>query len=214
MKTDALIEMLARGPVAADGRTVERRIAGAVACGLVVSFVAMWGLLGPRPDLGVSVGVPMFWLKLLLPVCLAVVLFQASARLARPAASARGPGIALVALLVALWAMAGVDLLMAAPDRRVALVEGVSAGACVVSIAALSLPLLVGLWVSMRSLAPTRPVLAGAAGGALAGSLAAAVYALHCREMALPFLGVWYVLGIAVPAVAGAALGRRFLRWT
>jgi hypothetical protein len=39
------------------------------------------------------------------------------------------------------------------------------------------------------------------------------VYALHCPEMAAPFLGIWYVLGMAIPAVLGAAVGSRMLRW-
>jgi hypothetical protein len=51
------------------------------------------------------------------------------------------------------------------------------------------------------------------AAGALAGAIAAAAYALHCNEMALPFLAIWYVLGIAVPTVLGALLAPRWLRW-
>jgi hypothetical protein len=102
----------------------------------------------------------------------------------------------------------------APPGRRLALVAGDSALACVASIAVLSLPLLIALFIALRGLAPTRPAAAGAAGGALAGGIAAAVYALHCTEMALPFLAVWYVLGIASPAIVGAALGPRWLRWT
>jgi hypothetical protein len=35
----------------------------------------------------------------------------------------------------------------------------------------------------------------------------------HCPEMAAPFLGIWYVAGMAIPALAGALLGPRLLRW-
>jgi len=65
----------------------------------------------------------------------------------------------------------------------------------------------------MRGLAPTRPAQAGGAAGLLAGAAGAAVYALHCPEMAAPFLGIWYVLGMAIPALLGAVLGPRLLRW-
>jgi hypothetical protein len=65
----------------------------------------------------------------------------------------------------------------------------------------------------MRSLAPIRMPLAGAAAGLLAGALGATVYTLHCPEMAAPFIGIWYVLGMLVPAAVGAALGRLVLRW-
>jgi len=39
------------------------------------------------------------------------------------------------------------------------------------------------------------------------------VYAFHCPELALPFLAIWYVAGMALPVVAGALLGPRVLRW-
>ena len=68
------------------------------------------------------------------------------------------------------------------------------------------------LW-AMKGLAPTRLALAGAGAGLLAGALGALVYALHCPELAASFLAVWYVLGIAIPALAGALLGPRVLRW-
>jgi len=65
----------------------------------------------------------------------------------------------------------------------------------------------------LRNLAPTRLPAAGAAAGALAGGIAAAAYALHCDEMALPFVALWYVLGMAIPAVLGAVLAPPWLRW-
>jgi hypothetical protein len=39
------------------------------------------------------------------------------------------------------------------------------------------------------------------------------VYALHCPEVEAPFLAVWYVGGMALPVLAGAALAHRLLRW-
>jgi len=47
----------------------------------------------------------------------------------------------------------------------------------------------------------------------LAGSIAALVYALHCPELAAPFIAVWYVLGILVPVAIGALIGPNVLRW-
>jgi hypothetical protein len=32
--------------------------------------------------------------------------------------------------------------------------------------------------------------------------------------MTLPFVAVWYVLGMAIPAALGALLGRRWLHWS
>jgi hypothetical protein len=77
----------------------------------------------------------------------------------------------------------------------------------------ISLPLFAATFWAMKGMAPTRPALAGAGAGLLAGALAVLVYALHCPESEAPFLAVWYCLGIAIPTVAGALLGPRVLRW-
>ena len=51
------------------------------------------------------------------------------------------------------------------------------------------------------------------AAGLLSGTTAALVYCLHCPEMAAPFIGFWYLLGMLIPALAGALLSHRLLRW-
>ena len=65
----------------------------------------------------------------------------------------------------------------------------------------------------MKGLAPTRLRWAGAAAGLLAGAGGALVYALHCPEMAAPFIGIWYLLGMLIPTTIGALVGPRVLRW-
>jgi hypothetical protein len=77
----------------------------------------------------------------------------------------------------------------------------------------LSAPVFAAAMWGMRSFAPTRPVLAGAAAGLFEGAAGALVYAFHCPELAAPFLGTWYVLGMLVPTALGAILGPRVLRW-
>jgi hypothetical protein len=54
---------------------------------------------------------------------------------------------------------------------------------------------------------------AGAAAGLLAGSAAATIYAFHCPESTPTFIAIWYTVGILLPALVGAALGRWLLRW-
>jgi len=54
---------------------------------------------------------------------------------------------------------------------------------------------------------------AGAMAGFASGALAAFVYSIHCPELGAPFLGIWYVAGIAIPAGVGALLGERLFRW-
>ena len=93
------------------------------------------------------------------------------------------------------------------------LLLGVSWTECPFNIVALSLPFFAAvLWV-MKSMAPTRLRLAGAAAGFAAGAMGALVYSLHCPELTAPFLGVWYALGMLIPAAGGALLGPLLLRW-
>jgi hypothetical protein len=73
-------------------------------------------------------------------------------------------------------------------------------------------PLAVFLAV-LRHGAPTRPVLAGATAGLLAGGLAATFYAAHCFDDSPLFVGTWYTIAIAGLAALGAVGGRLFVRW-
>lgn len=213
MKTDDLVDLLARGTLDTDPDRVARSLVLASAAGLVATVAAMLLLLGPRPDLATAMSLPMFWMKLAIPLLVAAAATVAVARLARPGMRARGAAAAIAAIALVLWTTAGVDLLGAPAGARLVRVTGLSALPCVVSIAVLSIPLCVALFVAMRRLAPTRLRAAGAAAGGLAGALAAVVYAWHCNEMTIPFLAAWYVAGMAIPAVVGALLGHRLLRW-
>jgi hypothetical protein len=213
MKTEALIALLARGPVAADPHTTERRLLVATAVGAAIAVAAMLSAWHLRPDLASASVQPMFWIKLAVPLALAAAAFVVTARLARPAGRARAPASAALAVVLVL-ALSSLAVVLTAPvGTRTAIVLGDSAAACVASIAFLSLPLGVAAFAALRTLAPTSPRAAGAAAGLLAGAVAAAVYALHCTETTLPFLATWYVLGMAAPATLGALLGPSLLRW-
>lgn len=214
MKTDELISMLSRGPITGGALRPAPRVALAASAGLLIAFAAMASGLGPRPDLAAASMLPMFWLKLALPTIVAAASLAAVSRLARPGDTAAAAGAVVAAVLVSVWAMAAIDLAAEPAGARLATVVGQTAWPCVASIAMLSLPAMAALFLALRGLAPTRPAPAGLAAGALAGGIGAAVYALHCTEMAVPFLATWYVLGIALPAAMGAWLGPRLLRWS
>jgi hypothetical protein len=214
MKTDALIAMLAQGPVAVPRHAVGRRLFAAMAIGSALALVVMLATLHLRADLATAVHLPMFWIKLAVPLVVATLAIAAVRRLARPGGRA-GPAVVIgAALLAVLAALAVADVVATPANARVALVLGKTALPCVVLVTVLSTPVLVAMFVALRSLAPTRLAAAGAAAGALAGGLGAAVYAWHCNEMTLPFVAVWYVLGMAIPAALGALIGRRWLHWS
>lgn len=213
MKTEELIGMLAARAEPVAPHALEQRFALASLMGLLAAAALMAVLFGVRSDLALAVQLPMFWLKLGFAAALAAAAVLALLRLSRPGMRT-GRALALVALPpLVLWSLAGVVLSGATPQERVGMVMGETWRSCAADIALLSLPVFGAIVWGLRRAAPTRLRLTGACAGLLAGALATLAYSLHCGEMRVPFLAVWYVLGIAVPGAVGALLGPRLLRW-
>jgi hypothetical protein len=213
MKTDELIFMLAQDAQTVEPHALRRRYATALGWGGFGAVLLMTLLLGVRPDLAEAARLPMFWVKLVFPVALLAAALLAAARLSRPGVRLGRVVLALAAPVLAIWLLAAVALLGAAPGTRSQLIFGATWASCPFSVALLSMPVFVALLWAMRGLAPTRLALAGAAAGLLSGAAGAAVYALHCPEMEAPFLAIWYLLGMLIPTALGALLGPRLLRW-
>lgn len=212
MRTDELIDRLAGGLTPVRRARVPRRLALGLGAGVLVAGAVAHLSLALRPDLVAAIATAGFWIKLLYPAVLAAIAFRVVERLARPGAGA-GAGWAVLLPVALVAGLAVAQLALAPPPAREALVMGHSAARCPWVILGLSLPILLGLVLALRGLAPTRLARAGAAAGLLAGAAAAWVYSVHCDETAMPFLALWYSLGIALSAVLGAALGRFVLRW-
>lgn len=211
MKTDSLIDLLARGAGPAPRAAAARRLSPAAAAGLLVSAALALAWLGAVPAGMFATAAP--WIKLAYAGALALSSGWLAARLSRPAAPVAGPRRATLGVVVAMAAL-GAASLAAAPDgARWPALLGQSWVLCPWIVLLLSLPgLAAALW-AVRGLAPTRPRAAGFAAGLLAGSLGALGYALHCPEDSPAFVALWYTLGIALTGAAGAALGPRVLRW-
>jgi hypothetical protein len=213
MHTDQLVTMLAQGAEPVARRASGRRFAAALLAGSVAAVVLMLALLGLRPDLREAVRDAMFWVKLGVPALLLVAGLVACTRLGRPGLRVGSAGAVLLLPVAVIWLLAAFALDSAPASARVALVLGDSSAACVASIALLATPTFIAVFWAMQGLAPTRPALAGAFSGLVAGAAGALVYSWHCPEMAAPFIATWYLLGIAGPAVVGALLGPVLLRW-
>jgi len=213
MKTDDLISLLAAGVAPVDRRAPAKRFSIAVLAGLLGAILLMVTLKGVRPDLGEVMATPIFWAKIAFPLCLMIGALGMVMRLARPGATS-GPGKTLiVAAVTAVWVGAVYVLMATAPDNRVAIILGNTWRVCALNIALLSIPGFVAVFWALRGLAPTNLTLSGACGGLLAGSMATIAYSFHCPEMQVTFWAVWYLLGMLVPTILGALLGRRWLRW-
>jgi len=212
LKTDDLISLLAADPAPAPSK-VGQRFAVALGFGIAGAFLLMVVTHGMRVDLAQATGEAMFWMKLIFAGSLALAGLIATQRLGHPGVRLGGVRLALAAPVLILWLLATAVLLTAAPAQRSYLVFGETWNTCAFSIGLISLPPFAAMLWALRVLAPTRLALAGACAGLLAGALGTLVYALHCPESAPPFIAVWYVLGIAIPTLAGALLGPRVLRW-
>ena len=213
MKTDDLIGLLAQDAEPVASHAIEQRFAVAALAGLGGGLVLMLVLFGVRPGVVQDMALPMFWGKLGFAGLLAAGGLAVLRRLARPGMGL-GHSLALLALPpLVLWAMALGALWQVPAAERVPLILGSTWRTCPFNIAALSVPAFVAGFWALKGAAPTRLAWAGAGAGLLAGALGALVYALHCPEMATPFLAVWYVVGMAIPTALGAILGPRLLRW-
>lgn len=213
MNTDELITLLANGEGPVDRHAVLRRMAVALLGGGLVALLLVTTLYGVRSDLALVAPTPLFWGKVALPGSLAVLAVWLSQRLSRPGMRGGVLWFVLALPVLLVWLGAALSLAGAAPEVRAELILGKTWRTCALHIALLSVPTFVGVFWALRGLAPTRLRQAGAAGGLLAGSTATLAYCLHCPEMGIPFWGVWYLLGMLIPVLAGAALGPRLLRW-
>jgi len=213
MRTDDLIDALARHVEPVQPRRGGRELALALVLGVPLALLAMALLMGLNPQLREYLGMPMFWVKAGFGLVLALIAVVLALRLSRPGVRAGAARLAPLAPILALWVLAIIALAVAPATERGALIFGTSWRACPLNITVLSLPVLVGALIALRTMAPTQLVAAGAAAGLLAGGAGTAVYALHCPELAAPFLAVWYVVGALIPVAIGALVGPRVLRW-
>ena len=215
MKTDDLIEALARTPEAAKPNHLYRRVALALIIGLVLGLVMVRLFMGFRPDIGVAA--PMVAMKAGFSALIATFAGGLALRLAKPIGGAKGTIRRLatpLALVIASAVAIGLITLMAIePGHRFAAFTGGGFPWCIILIPFCGLPTALLLVWALREAAPTRLALAGAAIGALSGGIGAMIYALFCSVDSVSFVTIWYVVGIGLAAALGAMVGVRLLRW-
>jgi hypothetical protein len=212
MKTDDLIRALAADHRPAGPAPAAALLLAALA-GLAVSAAAFAMWVGLRPGLG---GLVTSWAFMLKPVEMILLAAAAAAmvlKLAKPGLSPRRA--ALIAALAPAIMIAALAVELTGVPRSEWLVRlaGVHWYICVTNMVLLALPLLAALLVGLRCGAPTRPALAGAAAGLLAGALSAGLYISHCPDDSPIFVAAWFTLAIAIVTALGALLGTRVLRW-
>jgi hypothetical protein len=213
MRTENLTAVLAANLEPVDSRRTTRRYALGMTAGALAALLLTGGVLHVNPALSHEVSEPAFWVRELYCASLGALAVLAVRRLARPDARLGLLPAGIAAVVLVMWILAATTLSSAASQKRVHLLLGATFAVCPFLIAFVATPLFLSfLWI-LKDLAPTRLRWAGAASGSAAGSIGALVYTLHCPELAAPFLGVWYLLGMLIPTAIGAWLGPHVLRW-
>jgi hypothetical protein len=211
MKTDRLVDMLARGVEPAERPRWARRLALTLIAGLVAAVLLLALGLGVRADIGAA-RMPVM-MKALFSAAAAAVLLPMAIQLIKPG---RPLGWRLAAIGVFAAIVIGatcVALIGEEPGRRIAAWTGGGFPWCLVLVPILAAPTAALLAWAMRAFAPTRLTMTGAAIGGVSGGVGAMAYSMYCPVDSVAFVTTWYALAIALCAALGAALGAKLLRW-
>ncbi|AZO21516.1 DUF1109 family protein [Mesorhizobium sp. M1E.F.Ca.ET.045.02.1.1] len=185
----------------------------AVAAAAVIGATVFWLTIGPRPDIMAAMHTMRFLAKFVFTIALGVSAFALIRALSTPGAStARAAAWMAVAPLLVVVAVALELFAVPSPEWGRRLV-GTNWYICLTFIPLIGIGPLAVFLAALRHGAPTRPMLAGAVAGLLAGGLSATFYAAHCFDDSPLFVAIWYTLAIVILTALGAIGGRLFVRW-
>jgi hypothetical protein len=214
MRTDELINTLvADHVVRPKPKPVGHGLVMAIIGGLAVSLALFSLTLGVRPDILSALSTWRFDLKLGVNLVLMIAAAWVALRLSSPTTmplSAMRPLLvpALLLLVAVVYELVTIPA-SAWPSRAM----GVNGVMCLANIISLSVLPLTATIYALRQGAPTSPAMMGAVGGLLAGSLGAAIFAMHCTSDSPLFVAIWYALAICLMSMFGLVVGRHALRW-
>jgi hypothetical protein len=212
METNELIKALA-----ADTTKPEQSLSSVWwrAAGLAIAVAAAVFVvtLGPRPDIAAAAETLRFLFKFVVTITLAVSAFGLARVLSRPGEDWRQAMLYLAAAPALLAVAVVVELFLLPSDVWAARLIGTKSMACLTFIPLIGIGPLVIFLFALRHGAPTRPALAGAVAGLLAGGIAATFYAAQCTDDSPLFVGTWYTIAIGGLVLLGAVGGARFAHW-
>jgi hypothetical protein len=185
------------------------------AAGLATALAAgvFFAALGPRPDIAAAAETPRFLFKFVVTITLAVSAFGLARALSRPGETWRRAMPYLAAAPALLIMAVFVELFLLPQDTWSAKLIGTNSMVCLTFIPLIGIGPLAVFLLALRHGAPTRPAIAGAAAGLLAGGIAATFYAAQCTDDSPLFVATWYTIAIAALAFVGAAAAYRLTRW-
>jgi hypothetical protein len=212
METNELIKALASD---ARSRAASASSAwwAAVVLAVILAAAVFFATLGPRPDIATAAETPRFLFKFVVTIALAVSAFGLIRVLSRPGEAWRKamPGLAAAPALIAVAVV--LELFLVPRDAWGTRLVGTNSIVCLTYIPLIGIGPLAVFLFALRHSAPTKPTLAGAVAGLLAGGIAATFYAAQCTDDSPLFVATWYTIAITGLALAGAFGAHRFARW-
>ena len=186
---------------------------GAAVLAIAFAAAVFLATIGPRLDIAAAAETPRFLFKFVVTMMLAASAFGLARALARPGETWR-EALPYLAAAPALLAVAvAAELLLVPSDTWAAKVIGMNSMVCLFYIPLIGIGPLAVFLAALRYGAPTRPAMAGAVAGLLAGGIAATFYAAHCTDDSPLFVATWYTIAIAGLALVGVAGASRLARW-
>jgi hypothetical protein len=184
-----------------------------LAVGVVVAAVVFMASLGMRPDFENAARTMRFLFKFVVMAALALtavaVLFPLSRPDPHPARRVRWLLLAPALLAIGV----GLELATLPQAEWMPTMMGSNNMVCLTYIPLIAVGPLAIFLATLRFGAPTRPRLAGAVAGILAGGVAAFFYAAQCIDDSPLFVAVWYTIAISGLAIIGAVFAPRIARW-
>lgn len=213
MHTDDLIKALKADAPKRPPLPLRRVWWAAIVAAAILAAIAFFVLLGPRPDFLTAAHTVRFLFKFAATLSLAMTAFSLLRAMSRPGSNAKAvaPWLILTPGLVAAAVVA--ELFVVPADQLLTVWRGSNAVLCMTFIPLIGLAPLAVILAALRYGAPTRPTVAGAVAGLLAGGVAATFYAAHCPDDSPLFVATWYSIAIAGLVVLGALAARRIARW-
>lgn len=212
MKTDDLIKGLS-ADAATDAMPMAKTWGLATLGAVIFAAAVFFMMLGPRADIGDAMWSGRFLFKFVVTGLLALTAWGAIKVLSTPGAIAGRATLALAAAPVLLLVAVFVEMSLVPETERMSRMMGTNNMRCLASIPLIGIGPLAVFLAALRHGAPTRPGMAGAVAGLLAGGIAATFYAMHCFDDSPLFVIVWYTLAVAILAAIGALAGRFVARW-
>ncbi|QPB22349.1 NrsF family protein [Rhizobium sp. 007] len=185
----------------------------AIVAATIIAAGVFFVLIGPRSDFAVAAHTLRFLFKFIVTLALAVVAFVLLRVLSRPGSDVRRAACWLFLVPILLGTAVVAELFVVPSDQLVTVWWGSNVYVCLTFIPLIGLGPLAVFLAALRHGAPTRPRLAGAVAGLLAGGIAATFYAAHCTDDSPLFVATWYSIAIAGLAALGTVLGGRVARW-